>query len=106
KVLSCVLSLTDSVNSWCLCPSSLGLPLGVVCVGGGFLALCLLAARLGVARPGVDVFFIIVNRPGRKDHELPGLTLSGVVMQAISNLGVFPTVALTSPATFYRPEIG
>ena len=27
-------------------------------------------------------------------------------MQAISNLGVFPTVALTSPAIFYRPEIG
>ena len=37
---------------------------------------------------------------------MPGLSFSGVLIQALSNLGVFPTVALTSPAIFYHPEIG
>ena len=75
-------------------------------ISGCFLALCLIPARLGVARPDLDVFFIIIKRPGHEDQEVPGLSLGGVIMQAVSNLGVFPTIALTSPAIFYRPEIG
>ncbi|TMG03084.1 MAG: hypothetical protein E6I03_04620 [Chloroflexi bacterium] len=105
KLLSGVLMLTYAAAKG-LGPASVGLPLAVAFLSGGFLALCLIAARLGVAHPDLDVFFIVVKRPAHKDQDLPGLSFSGVLMQALSNLGVFPTVALTSPAIFYRPEIG
>jgi hypothetical protein len=106
KLLSGVTMLTYAAIGEGLGPASLGLALAVVFITGGFLALCLIAARLGVARPDVDVFFMVIKRPGHKDKELPGLSFGGILMQALSNLGVFPTVALTSPTIFYHPEIG
>ena len=106
NLLGGVVMLTYAAIGEGLVPASLGLPFAVAFISGGFLALCLMAARLGVARPDLDVFFIVLKRPAHEDQELPGLSFSGVVMQALSNLGVFPTVALTSPAIFYRPEIG
>src|SRR5207249_10758556 len=62
--------------------AGLGLPFAVAFISSGFLALCLIAARLGVARPDLDVFFIVVKRPAHKDQDLPGLSFSGVLMQA------------------------
>ena len=106
KLLSGVTMLTFAAASEGVGPATFGLALGIAFISGGFLALCLIPARLGVARPDLDVFFIIIKRPGHEDQEVPGLSLGGVIMQAVSNLGVFPTVALTSPAIFYRPEIG
>jgi len=106
KLLSGVTMLTYAAAGEGVGSAGLGLPFTVAFISSGFLALCLIAARLGVARPDLDVFFIIVRRPAHKDQELPSLSFSGVLMQALSNLGVFPTVALTSPAIFYRPEIG
>src|SRR5439155_12939658 len=106
KLLSGVTMLTYAAAGEGVGSAGLGLPFAVAFISSGFLALCLIAARLGVARPDLDVFFIIVRRPAHKDQELPSLSFSGVLMQALSNLGVFPTVALTSPAIFYRPEIG
>jgi hypothetical protein len=106
KLLSGILMLTYAAVGEGVGPAVAGLPLAVAFISGGFLALCLVVARLGVARPDLDVFFIVVKRPAHKDHELPGLSLGGVIMQALSNLGVFPAAALTSPRIFYRPEIG
>jgi hypothetical protein len=106
KLLSGVTMLTYAAIGEGLGPASFGLPLAIIFIGGGFLALCLIASRLGVARPDLDVVFLVVKRPGHRDKELPGQSLGGILMQALSNLGVFPAVALTSPSIFYQPELG
>lgn len=87
-------------------PATLGLPLVVAFIAIGFLALSVAVARIGVARPDFDVFFVSVRRPGGKEHELPGFTITGMSMQLLSNFGVFPAVELLAPLVLYRPEIG
>jgi hypothetical protein len=86
--------------------ATLGLPLAVIFVAIGFLALSVAVARLGVARPDLDVFFVTIRRPGGKEHELPGFTITGMSMQLLSNFGVFPAVELLKPSALYRPELG
>jgi hypothetical protein len=77
------------------------LPVVVVSIAVGFLALCLAAARLGVARPDLDVFFLTVRRPRNKDWELPGLSVTGIAMQMLSNVGIFFLVAGLSPDSLF-----
>ena len=86
--------------------ATLGLPLAVVFITIAFLALSVIVARLGVARPDLDVIFVTIRRPGGKAHELPGVTITGMTMQLLSNFGVFPAVELLKPGTLYRPELG
>jgi hypothetical protein len=86
--------------------SMLGLPFAVLFLAGAFLALSIAIARLGVARPDLDVFFVTVRRPGGKPFELPGFTITGMSMQLLSNFGVFPAVELLEPSALYRPELG
>jgi hypothetical protein len=87
-------------------PATLGLPLAVLLVALAFFALSVALARLGVARPDLDVFFVTVRRPGGKEYELPGFTITGMSMQLLSNFGVFPGVELLEPSALYRPELG
>jgi len=87
-------------------PATLGLPLAVFFIAIAFLALSVAVARLGVARPDLDVFFVTVRRPGGKEHELPGFTITGMSMQLLSNFGVFPAVELLKPSALYQPELG
>jgi hypothetical protein len=70
------------------------------------LALSAAVARLGVARPDLDVFTIVIKRPGHPDLLLPGVSLGGMVIQLAINIGTFPALKLLSPAIFYRPAIG
>jgi hypothetical protein len=87
-------------------PATLALPLAVLFMAGGFLALSVAVSRLGVARPDLDVFFITVRRPGNKEFALPGFTITGTSMQLLSNFGVLPAVELLKPSALYRPAIG
>jgi hypothetical protein len=87
-------------------PATLGLPLAVFFIAIAFLALSVAVARLGVARPDLDVFFVTVRRPGGKEYELPGFTITGMSMQLLSNFGVFPAVELLKPSALYQPELG
>lgn len=87
-------------------PATLGLPFAVLFLALAFLALSVAVARLGVARPDLDVFFVTVRRPGGKEYELPGFTITGMSMQLLSNFGVFPAAELLEPSALYRPEIG
>lgn len=75
----------------------------VVAVGiaAGSLALSLIAARFGVARPDLDVVWVVLRRPLRGERELPGLSLSGTFMQLIANIGVIPAVKLLPPSVLY-----
>jgi hypothetical protein len=74
-------------------------------LAAAFLGLSLAAARIGVARPDLDVCFVTVRRPGREPRELPGITVTGLTMQLASAVGVFPAAELLSPSVLYRPEL-
>jgi hypothetical protein len=82
-----------------LLPVALALAVAVV-------ALSLLAARLGATRPDIDVLFVTVRRPGHRARALPGISISGMVIQLIVNIGTFPAVKLLSPTVLYRPALG
>jgi len=79
------------------------LMLGVLAI---VLCVSLVIARIGVARPDLDVFFITVRRPGHKGHDLPGISIGASVVQVLLNLGPYPAVKALAPSTLYRPELG
>lgn len=85
---------------------SLALPLLAVAIIVAVLALSLIVARLGVAYPQHDVFFIVIKRPNAPDRELPGISIGGMVVQLILNIGTFPVVKLLPPTILFRPVIG
>jgi hypothetical protein len=87
-------------------PATLALPLLVGLIAVAVLALSAAVARLGVARPDLDVVHFVVKRPGRPDVALPGISISALVIQLAINIGAFPAVKILPPAVFYRPEIG
>lgn len=69
------------------------------------LALSMLFARAGCARPDLDVFQVTVNRPNRKPLELPGMSWGASVVQALLNVMTFPSVKLLAPSALYSPEL-
>ena len=87
-------------------PATLGLPVLALCVVGCCLGLSLIFARLGAARPDLDVVHIVIRRPGHEDRELPGISIGASVVQLVINIGAYPAVKLLPPSSFYQPEIG
>ena len=87
-------------------PATTGVPILVLLVLGVAAGLSILAARLGVARPDLDVVFIAIRRPGREERALPGISISASVVQLVINVGTYPAVKLLPPSVLYRPEIG
>lgn len=87
-------------------PVSLGVLVLIVLVVACCVGLSLVIARLGVARPDLDVLHIIVKRPGRDDIALPGISIGASVVQMLINIGAYPAVKLLPPSSFYQPEIG
>lgn len=87
-------------------PATAALPLLVLLIAGAVLALSAAVARLGVARPDLDVLHLVIKRPGRPDLALPGVSVGALVMQLVINIGAFPAVKVLPPDIFYRPEIG
>lgn len=87
-------------------PATAGLPVLIVCILAVVLGLSLVFARLGVARPDLDVLFIIFRRPGREDYALPGISISASFVQLVVNVGAYPAVKLLPPSALYRPEVG
>ena len=74
-------------------------------IATSMLAISLLAARLGVSRPHVDVLWVTVKRPFRSDIALPGLSLSGTVVQLLAGVGVIPAVKLLPPSVLYQSPL-
>lgn len=87
-------------------PATLGLPVVIGLIGVGVLAVSAAVARFGVARPDLDVFHVVIQRPEREPLELPGISVGGMLIQLVINIGAFPAVKLLPPDVFYRPEIG
>jgi hypothetical protein len=87
-------------------PATVALPVLAGLIAVGVLALSAAVARLGVARPDLDVLHLVIKRPGRPDLALPGISIGALLIQLLINVGAFPAVKLLPPAVFYRPEIG
>jgi hypothetical protein len=87
-------------------PATAALPLLVSLIAAAVLALSAAVARLGVARPDLDVLHLVIKRPGRPDLALPGISIGALVMQLVINIGAFPAVKILSPSVFYQPVIG
>jgi hypothetical protein len=86
-------------------PWSLGILPVMFLLAFAVLGLSLVLARAGVARPDLDVFAVTVRRPRREDLALPSISIGGLFIQLITQIGVFPLVKLAPPALLYRPEL-
>ena len=62
-------------------------------------------ARLGVARPELDVVQLVV-RWGRREKELAPVSIGASVIQFLLSIVTIPAVKLLPPSVLYRPELG
>jgi len=69
------------------------------------LAISALLARAGVARPDIDVFQLIV-RWGRREKELPPVSVGASVLQFLLSIATIPAAKLLPPSVLYQPELG
>jgi hypothetical protein len=69
------------------------------------LALSALLARAGVARPDLDVFQLAV-RWGRREAELPAVSIGASVLQFLLSIATIPLVKALPPSVLYQPELG
>lgn len=86
-------------------PATAGVLLVIVFTCAVSVALSMLFARAGCARPDIDVFQVTVNRPGHRPLELPGMSWGASFVQALLNILTFPTVKLLPPSALYQPEM-
>jgi len=69
------------------------------------LAFSALLARAGVARPDIDVFQLVV-RWGRREKELPPVSIGASVLQFLLSIATIPAAKLLPPSVLYQPELG
>jgi hypothetical protein len=74
-------------------------------VAWSILALSAVLARIGAARPDLDVVQLIV-RWGRREKELAPVSIGAAVFQFLLSIATIPAVKLLSPSVLYRPELG
>jgi hypothetical protein len=90
-------------EGWSL--ASLALIPGMLLMAAVVLAISLVVARAGVARPDLDVVSLVIKRPLHEDRELPAISLGGVLLQLVTQIGIFPLVKGASPTILYQPGI-
>lgn len=100
-VLMCAAAIVEGIGV-----VTLGIPLLAFFIVAGAMGLSLILARLGVARPDLDVFHVIIRRPGHPERELPGISAGASIVQAILNILTIPTVKVFPPSFLYHPEMG
>jgi hypothetical protein len=86
-------------------PASAGLVPFVLAIAWVVLAISAALARAGVARPDLDVVQLVV-RWGRREKELPPISISASVFQFLLSITTIPAVKLLPPSVLYQPEIG
>ncbi len=82
-----------------------GVVVVVVAVCAISISISMLFARLGCARPDLDVFQVSIKRPRHKAIELPGMSIGASLVQALLNIMTFPTVKLLRASSLYSPEL-
>jgi hypothetical protein len=86
-------------------PFSVGLVPLVIALGWSILAISAILARVGVARPELDVFQVVV-RWGRREKELHPISISAALFQFVLTILTLPAVKVLPPSVLYRPEAG
>jgi hypothetical protein len=86
-------------------PASAGLVPFVFSLAWSILAISSVLARAGVARPDLDVFQLVV-RWGRREKELPPVSISSALFQFVLTIVTLPAVKLLPPSVLYQPEPG
>ena len=85
-------------------PASVLLVPFVLLLAWSVVAISVLLARAGVARPDLDVFQFVVRWRNR-EHELTPVSLGAAVFQFLLAIVTIPAVKLFSPSVLYQPEI-
>jgi hypothetical protein len=85
--------------------ASLGLAPFVLAFAWSVVAISAALARAGVARPDLDVVQLVV-RWGRREKELPPISISASSFQFLLGITTIPAVKLLSPSVLYQPEVG
>lgn len=106
KALAGVVMLGLAAKSEGIGPQTLGVVPFAFATGVLLIAASAAAARFGVTHPSLDVVQFIVRRPGRKELEIPGISISASVLQVVLGAFTLPTVKLLPPQSLYGPEIG
>lgn len=106
KTLAGIALLAGTAYHEAIGPETLGVVPLVLGILAAVIGLSLIAARLGVARPDIDVYGFTVRRPRREDKALPGFSLGASVVQLLINIGTFPAVKLLGPEVLYQPALG
>lgn len=86
-------------------PASAALVLFVAALAWSILGISAALARAGVARPDLDVLQFVV-RWGRREKELPPLSIGAAFFQFLLSIVTIPAVKLLPPSVLYRPEVG
>jgi hypothetical protein len=69
------------------------------------LALSAVVAWAGVTRPDIDVIQFVL-RWGRRENELPAISIGASVLQFLLSVATIPAVKLLPPSVLYQPDIG
>ncbi len=86
-------------------PASAALVPFVLALAWSILAISAALARAGVARPDLDVVQFVV-RWGKREKELPPISMSASVLQFLLSIATIPVAKLLPPSVLYQPELG
>jgi ABC-type multidrug transport system fused ATPase/permease subunit len=88
-----------------LAPASILVAPLVLALAWSILAISAVLARLGVARPDLDVFQLVV-RWGKRENESRRISIVAAVFQFVLSIVTIPIVKLLPPSALYQPELG
>lgn len=77
----------------------------VLALAWSILAVSAVLARAGVARPDLDVVQFVVRR-GKRENELPPISIGASVLQFFLSVATIPAVKLLPPSVLYQSDIG
>jgi hypothetical protein len=86
-------------------PASAALVPFVLAIAWLILGISAVLARAGLARPDIDVVQVVV-RWGRREKEIPPVSLSAAVFQFLLSITTIPAAKLLPPSVMYQPELG
>jgi hypothetical protein len=76
----------------------------VLALAWSILAISALLARVGVARPDVDVVQLVV-RWRRREKEIQPVSIGAAIFQFVISIATLPAVKLLPPSVLYQPEL-
>ena len=86
-------------------PASVGLVPLLLALAWAILAISAVLARVGVARPDLDVVQFVV-RWRNKEKEIRPISLGAAAFQFLLSIATIPAVKLLAPSVLYQPELG